>query len=231
MPQLRLAGAVCALAILANAGPVAADVTLSQSNAPRAILDAELIQLFKSEQVALAAVQPDQFSRLQNVPERRSIFRQSERFEYSRAYLASLPAAKGDAQWGCLSEALYFEARGESVKGQFAVAEVILNRADSSLFPSTLCRVINQGTGQKFRCQFSYTCDGRSEYIGDRAAWSQVAKVARIMLDGKTRDLTSGATYYHANTVRPRWARKFERTVTIGAHLFYRRPVRTASNN
>jgi len=231
MSQLKLAGAVCALAILAGAGTVAADVTLSQSNAPRAILDAELIQLFKSEQAALAAVQPYQFSRLQKVPERRSIFEQSDGFAYTRDYLASLPAPKGDAQWSCLSEALYFEARGESVKGQFAVAEVILNRTDSSRFPATLCRVIKQGTGQKFRCQFTYTCDGRSEYIGDRAAWVQVAKVARIMLDGKERDLTSDATYYHTNSVRPRWARKFQRTVTIGAHLFYRRPVRTASNN
>ena len=231
MPRFRLAKRICALAFLVSAGSGAADVTLSQSNAPRAVLDAELIQLFGGERAAYGAVQPDQFFRLQNVPERRSFFGKSGGFAYSREYLTTLPTAKGDAQWHCLSEALYFEARGESVMGQFAVAEVIMNRVDSSRFPSSLCRVIHQGTGQRFQCQFTYTCDGRSENIGDRGAWNSVAKIARLMLDGKTRDLTNGATHYHTKSVNPRWARIFPRTATIGAHHFYRQPVRTASNN
>ncbi|MGB0426409.1 MAG: cell wall hydrolase, partial [Paracoccaceae bacterium] len=72
---------------------------------------------------------------------------------YSKAYLRSLPVAKGGKEWACLTEALYFEARGETVKGQFAVAEVILNRVSSPSFPDTICGVINQGTGRKFACQ------------------------------------------------------------------------------
>mgnify|MGYP001803931275 CR=1 FL=1 len=67
--------------------------------------------------------------------------------EFSRAWVDSQPRAAGDAQWRCLAEALYFEARGETVKGQFAVAEVILNRVQSARFPSSLCGVIHLGTG------------------------------------------------------------------------------------
>jgi hypothetical protein len=69
---------------------------------------------------------------------------------YSKAYLRGLPVAKGGKEWACLTEALYFEARGETVKGQFAVGEVILNRVSSPSFPDTICGVINQGTGRKF---------------------------------------------------------------------------------
>lgn len=231
MTQRKLKNGMCALALWAATGMAHADVTLSQSNAPAAILNAELIQLFDREKIALAAVNPSQFSRLQNVPARGARSKPATGFAFSAQYLAALPGAKGDAQWSCLSEALYFEARGESVKGQFAVAEVIMNRVDSASFPSTPCRVINQGTGQKFRCQFSYTCDGLSERIRDRNAWNQVAKVARIMLDGKERELTGGATHYHTRAVSPSWSRVFPRTAAIGAHYFYRMPVRTASNN
>ncbi|MGR3292342.1 MAG: cell wall hydrolase [Paracoccaceae bacterium] len=231
MDQLWLKSRNCVLAFLVLAGAALADVTLSQSNAPQASLDAELIQLFDHERLAFGAVRPSQFSRLQNIPVRRTTFGKKPVFAYSRDYLAGLPAVNGDAQWYCLSEALYFEARGESVKGQFAVAEVIMNRVDSGSYPSTICGVVNQGTGQKYRCQFTYTCDGFSEHIDEQDAWSRVAKVARIMLDGKTRGLTDGATHYHTKSVTPRWARVFPRTATIGSHHFYRMPVRTASNN
>jgi len=230
MSQHLLKKGACVFALFVGVGSAAADVTLSQSNSPRAILDAELVQLFGRERAAFAAVQPDQFSKLQQEPKRRALTGGSPVFSYSRDYLASLPKVKGNAQWYCLSEALYFEARGESIMGQFAVAEVILNRVDRASFPSTPCRVINQGTGQKFQCQFTYRCDGRSERISDRAAWVQVGKVARIMLDGKARELTAGATNYHTGAVRPRWSRVFPRTATIGSHHFYRQPLRTASN-
>lgn len=149
---------------------------------------------------------------------------------YNEAFLASLPVASGDAQWQCLAEALYFEARGESVEGQFAVGEVILNRVDSANYPGSLCGVINQGTGRKFACQFSYTCDGNPTIVRDRDAWEQVGKVARVLLDGTPRDLTDGATHFHTHAVSPSWSRRFTQTAEIGAHLFYREPVRTASN-
>lgn len=141
---------------------------------------------------------------------------------YDNAFLASQPNASGGEQWECLAEALYFEARGESVRGLFAVGEVIMNRVDSHRFPNTLCGVINQGTGRQFACQFTYTCDGAAEVINEQAAWNRVGKVARLLIDGAPRELTGGATYYHTRAVSPRWSRVFDRTASIGAHYFYR---------
>ncbi|MGB0800072.1 MAG: cell wall hydrolase, partial [Planktomarina sp.] len=128
--------------------------------------------------------------------------------KYSRVWLASRPAPKRDDQWRCLAEALYFEARGETLRGQFAVAEVILNRVDSRKFPNSICGVVNQGTGRKFACQFTYTCDGRAERIGNQAVYDRVGRIARVMMDGGARQLVGGATYYHTTAVRPRWSRQ-----------------------
>lgn len=151
-------------------------------------------------------------------------------FEYSKAFLDSLPKAKGGEALTCLSEALYFEARGETVKGQFAVAEVIMNRVASKRYPDTVCGVINQGTGRKFACQFTYTCDGRKEIITEKRAYERLRKVAKLMLSDMDKPLTKGATHYHTKSVRPNWSRVFPRTATIGYHHFYREPTRLSSN-
>ena len=150
--------------------------------------------------------------------------------QYSRDWLATQNLAKGGSEWECLSEALYFEARGESVKGQFAVAEVILNRVDNPRYPNTVCKVVNQGTGRKFACQFTYTCDGYKEIISEPQAYTRVGKVAQLMIGGAPRDLTKGATHYHTRAVSPKWSRKFPRTATIGVHHFYRQPTRISQN-
>lgn len=145
-------------------------------------------------------------------------------------WLAELPAAEGDATWRCLTEALYFEARGEDPKGQFAVAEVILNRVDSGRFPDEVCAVIQQGTGRQWECQFTYTCDGIPERVRDRRSWTRMGKIARLALDGAPRDLTRGALFYHTRAVNPSWAQVFFRTATIGAHHFYSPETQLASN-
>lgn len=150
--------------------------------------------------------------------------------KFSRSWIDSQPKASGSSQWRCLAEALYFEARGETIKGQFAVAEVIMNRVKSARFPGSLCAVINQGTGKKYQCQFTYTCDGHAEVIAEPLAFARVGKVARYMIDGKVPALTQGATHYHTTAVNPRWARVYTRTAKIGVHLFYRHTWRTASN-
>jgi spore germination cell wall hydrolase CwlJ-like protein len=150
---------------------------------------------------------------------------------FSREWVDSQPKAQGDENWACLAEALYFEARGETVKGQFAVAEVINNRVASERFPDSLCAVIKQGTGRKYQCQFTYTCDGRKDVIAEKAAYEQVAKVARAVIDGAVKDLTNGATHYHTTRVRPSWSKVYTQTAKIGVHLFYRHNYRTASND
>ncbi len=146
------------------------------------------------------------------------------------ALLASQPKVEGDAEWHCLTEALYFEARGETTRGKFAVAEVILNRVDSPDYPGSVCGVVNQGTGRKYACQFSYTCDGIADRVNEPGAWAEVGKIAEIMLDGTPRSLTAGATHYHTRAVSPSWAGRIPQTAAIGAHLFYREATRTASN-
>lgn len=150
--------------------------------------------------------------------------------EFSTSWLDKQAVAKGDANWRCLSEALYFEARGETVRGQFAVAEVIMNRVAHSRFPSSLCGVINQGTGKKFRCQFSYTCDGKAENVSEPRSYERVSKVARAVIDGHVPKLTNGATHYHTTAVSPSWSRVYTKTARIGVHIFYRHNVRSASN-
>tara|TARA_R110002049_G_scaffold23781_7_gene84876 strand:+ start:94924 stop:95562 length:639 start_codon:yes stop_codon:yes gene_type:complete len=150
--------------------------------------------------------------------------------QYSRSWIDSQPKAQGSDEFRCLAEALYFEARGETIKGQFAVAEVIMNRVKSARFPGSLCGVIKQGTGRKYQCQFTYTCDGNKEVIAEPLAFARVSKVARAMIDGTAPKLTDGATHYHTTAVNPRWARVYTKTARIGDHLFYRHTWKTASN-
>ena len=200
-------------------------VTLTGSSvAADDILAARLGALLGQERAAIQQVPDARLTALTAVPpaSARNIPTAPDVITYDNAFLASQPAASGGEQWRCLAEALYFEARGESVRGMFAVGEVIMNRVDSSRYPNSLCGVINQGTGRQFACQFTYTCDGAAEEIHEPAAWARVGKVARLLVDGAPRILTDGATHYHTRAVNPRWARVFPRTTTIGSHHFYR---------
>ncbi len=196
------------------------------------LLSTRLEALLGQESQSLAMVADSQLDILTRLPtaEERGVSFAPDAIEYSNSFLASQPKAGGGPQWRCFAEALYFEARGESVKGIFAVGEVILNRVDNARYPDTLCRVINQGTGRKYACQFTYTCDGNSETIHEPRAFAKVGKIARLLMDGAPRELTDGATHYHTKAVNPSWARQFPRTAEIGFHYFYRQPTRQASN-
>lgn len=196
------------------------------------VIASRLSALLGQERQSLSVVPEARMTALTTLPpaSERDVLLSSADISYDRSFLAALPTASGGAQWRCLSEALYFEARGESVEGIFAVGEVILNRVSSADYPNSVCAVINQGTGRKFGCQFTYTCDGIADRIAEQGAWVRVGKVARILVDGAERPLTDGATHYHTKAVSPSWAKRFPRTATIGSHYFYRQPTRTASN-
>lgn len=129
-------------------------------------------------------------------------------------------------QWHCLTEALYFEARGETFRGQVAVSEVILNRVDSKRYPNSICKVVKQGQNRRNACQFSYNCDGRPNKIGNTKVFERLGQLAWVMMQGKKRDLTGEALFYHNTSVRPRWARKMVKTTRIGEHIFYRPAVK-----
>lgn len=202
----------------------AAGETLSQSNDPTADIGASLTSLLAGERRAVGRIGGAALARLQGAQE------PGGSAGFDEAWLARQPRATGDAEWQCLSEALYFEARGEGVAGQVAVAEVILNRRDHEAYPGTVCGVVGQGSGRAKGCQFSFRCDGLSERIHERGAFERAGKIARAMLDGAPRGLTSGATHFHTTGVLPSWSRRFERTARIGRHLFYRQPDRIAAN-
>jgi hypothetical protein len=146
------------------------------------------------------------------------------------AFLDRMPAVTGDEQWRCLAEAIYYESRGEPLKGQIAVAEVVLNRVDSRHYPNSICGVTRQGVGNGRACQFSYACNGRPERMASRTPRERAEKLAAIMIAGRERTVTDGATHFHATYVNPSWSRQLVRTAAIGAHIFYRQGTRVASN-
>lgn len=216
--------------LLALAGGSFAEVTVSQSNDPTAAQDARLTMLLGQEHAALNSVPAGKLGAMVAPPRKTGARKGAAPAApaFDEAWLASQPRPSGDAQWECLAQALYFEARGESPRGQAAVAEVILNRVDDPSFPNSICGVVQQGNGNG--CQFSYTCDGRPETIREAGAYERAQKIARAMIDGAPRALTEGATHFHTPAVRPLWAQRFERTAAIGRHIFYRAPIRTAAN-
>lgn len=145
------------------------------------------------------------------------------------ALVHQVKIGKTDAEWQCLTEALYHEARGETLIGQLAVAEVILNRVDSPRYPDSVCGVVSQGETNAPFCQFSYRCDGRSDGMAPGALRDLMGKIAWVMLRGKPRILTGKATHYHTDAVNPRWAARLVRTARIGDHIFYRRGTELTS--
>lgn len=123
----------------------------------------------------------------------------------------------------CLAEAVYYEARSESVEGQAAVAQVVLNRVKSGLYPSSICGVVYQNRHRHLACQFTFACEGKALRIRDTESWERARSVASAVLEGKTylADV-GGATHYHADYVRPYWARRLKKMDVIGRHIFYK---------
>lgn len=121
----------------------------------------------------------------------------------------------------CLAKAIYFEARGEAVRGQIAVAQVIMNRVFSPFYPNDVCGVVNQRNSRG--CQFSYTCDGIPEVVTEATAWTRAKRIAHDMLIGKLwMPEVAKATHYHAYWVYPDWVSEMKRISRLGVHTFYR---------
>lgn len=128
----------------------------------------------------------------------------------------------------CLSEAMYYEARGEGLKGQKAVAEVIFHRLRTGNYGQSICAVVYEGAYHP-GCQFSFTCNGMMNQPKAMGAWTRSQVLAARILTGEVRlsDSTGGATSYHAVSVQPSWAEGLVRTVQIGNHIFYKNPYRS----
>lgn len=123
----------------------------------------------------------------------------------------------------CLADAIYYESRGEQMKGQEAVAQVVLNRAFSGKYPDTVCGVVYQDSNRYLRCQFTFACEGKKLIVDEPDMWEQAKRIAREMLDGKIYVPEVGkATHYHAYWVRPSWVNEMKRLYKYGVHTFYR---------
>ncbi|MGQ0660094.1 cell wall hydrolase [Sphingosinicella sp.] len=127
----------------------------------------------------------------------------------------------------CLTAAVYYEARSETLDGQRAVAQVVLNRARHPAFPNSVCGVVYQGSQRRTGCQFSFTCDGSMQRgVRNAAGWETARQVASAALSGFVHSPVGLATHYHTTAIRPWWAPSLTRAITVGAHIFYRWPGR-----
>lgn len=123
----------------------------------------------------------------------------------------------------CLADAIYFEARGESARGQMAVAQVVMNRVFSGYYPNNVCGVVYQNANRHLACQFTFACDGIPDRVNEPAAWERAKRIAHDTLDGKLWLPDVGkATHYHAYWVRPWWVHEMRKLDRIGVHTFYR---------
>lgn len=121
----------------------------------------------------------------------------------------------------CLTQAVYFEARGESPRGQAAVAQVVLNRVANPSFPKTVCGVVFQGAASH-GCQFSFACDGSMGRGRDVDAWDRARRVAERALSGVSAADIGSATHFHTIDVQPAWGPQMLRVAQVGLHVFYR---------
>ena len=123
----------------------------------------------------------------------------------------------------CLADAIYFEARGETERGQEAVAQVVMNRVFSPYYPNDVCGVVYQNASHHLACQFTFACDGKSKAITEHFAWARAKRIAKQTLDGRIWEPdVAKATHYHAVYVRPIWTREMKRLAHYGVHTFYR---------
>jgi spore germination cell wall hydrolase CwlJ-like protein len=123
----------------------------------------------------------------------------------------------------CLAEAVYFEARGEAVRGQIAVAQVVMNRTFSGFYPNTVCGVVYQNKHRHMACQFTFACDNNPDVVTEPDMWDRAKKIAKAMLDGQLwLPEVDKSTHYHAYWVRPSWVNEMKKMYKFGVHTFYR---------
>jgi spore germination cell wall hydrolase CwlJ-like protein len=130
-------------------------------------------------------------------------------------------ALEASRELECLTQAVYYEARGETPAGQAAVAQVVLNRVRHPSFPKTVCGVVFQGAGRR-GCQFSFACNGAMRSGYEIRAWTRAQRVAAKALSGYVMNEVGRATHFHTTYVSPSWGPRLTRVTQVGMHVFYR---------
>ena len=171
-------------------------------------------------------------------------FSQTKASTFQNAQVEELYTETNRPELYCLAQNIYFEAKSEPLAGQYAVADVVLNRVQDTRYPNTICEVVKEGPvreswktkkdpnlsdderiyyPKKNRCQFSWYCDGKSDTVRDNDAWRMAQIIAyKIVYADKMRGITEGSTHYHSDRVYPYWADSLNETVQITNHIFYK---------
>lgn len=191
---------------------------------------AELVTNRKADSLATAYAPPEPdfarqspFDAILKKPEAGRFIPQINPDDHRWAATPLPPHVFSDKEQQCLAQGIYFEARGEPVKGQAAVAQVILNRVRNPTYPNTICGVVYQNQDWRNRCQFSFACDRIPDRVRSQYHWKIAKEVAMATTAGKIWLKEVGSsTHYHATYVRPLWAKTMKRVGRIGLHVFYR---------
>lgn len=200
---LTFAGAETSGAFAQESGPVPTPTEIAEEVMP-VFIAKPVIQPLPAEEVP-----GDDFSDLSDEAARAS----------SLQALVSVTPTEGalSEELHCLAGAVYFEARGEPLTGQLAVAQVVINRSESRQFPASYCGVVYQ------RSQFSFVKNGRMPSIRQgSSSWQRAKAIARIAHQGMWESEADDSLYFHANYVRPSWSRSKQARATISTHIFYR---------
>ena len=155
-------------------------------------------------------------------PERSPAETFGARFSAGDVLAAKLATPDPVRDLDCLTQAVYFEARGETPVGQAAVAQVVLNRVKHPAFPKTVCAVVFQGAARAKGCQFSFACDGSMRQSREQGAWQRARRVAARALAGVVLADIGSATHFHTTGVSPTWGPQMLRVSQVGLHIFYR---------
>jgi spore germination cell wall hydrolase CwlJ-like protein len=221
----RIVNGVAALFVVAGCllGALAYSIPLSFS---KARLERPASKSINASAPSSSAVPPQSFEPL--TPQEAELINASVPFSTgpnppARPF-AIATAGQGDrsAALNCLTMAIYYEAASQSDDGQAAVAQVVLNRVRSPLFPKTVCGVVFQGSALATGCQFTFTCDGSLARRPSAAGWQRAERIAQEALDGRVQPLVGEATHYHTMWVVPYWQASLVKVTQIGAHIFYR---------
>jgi len=185
--------------------------------------DAPPVETHADNPAMSAMASATEMSNAEEFPKLVSVAMPLPRPPMSPAQLLDLHDADYEKHAKCLAQAIYFEARAEPVRGQQAVAQVVLNRVFSPYYPKDVCSVVYQNAHRHLSCQFTFACDGKPEAIRERGAWARANRIARQALDAKVwlPDVAK-ATHYHATYVKPDWIREMKVLVKTGVHIFYR---------
>jgi spore germination cell wall hydrolase CwlJ-like protein len=218
----------------AKAGPLDASATLAKA-APKTKSSKGLPSKEQQPRIQLASLAPVKTK--SEKPKKKSRWASWFNFSSSKKKKVKIPT-KGEHAWvtnklpkssytkqqkTCLANAIYFESRSEPIKGQIAVAQVVMNRVKNPTYPNTICGVVYQNKHRRNACQFSFACDGIRDRILSKKAWDTAWKLSDQVINEEVWLKNVGSsTHYHATYVNPKWARTMKRRGKIGLHIFYK---------